>query len=384
MIKISAKEQCCGCSACLHICPKHCILFKEDKEGFLYPTVDDSLCIDCGLCEKVCPVINQDEERLPLKVYAAKHPDESIRLKSSSGGIFTFLAEQVIDEGGVVFGARFNEKWEVIHDYAETKDGLAPFRGSKYVQSFIGDSYKQVEMFLKAGRKVMFTGTPCQIAGLKKYLRREYDNLLTVDFVCHGVPSPKVWRMYLQEEITRHRRVDENTILTGINFRDKSTGWSKFSFVLSFSTVSTEEKRDIIMSSVFTENDYMEVFLSNLSLRPSCFSCPAKSGKSGADVTIGDFWGIETSLPEYDDNGISLILVNKDVIELPVVGKYIMPQTFSQALRKNTMINESVQLPLNRTVFMKMLNVLGFSNSFHLVTNSNPFCGLIRKLCRII
>ena len=168
MIKIIDKEQCCGCSACLHICPKHSITFKEDKEGFLYPHVNTETCIDCGLCERVCPVLNQNEERIPEKVYAAKHEDDEIRMKSSSGGIFTLLADQILDEGGVVFGARFNDKWEVIHDYTETKEGLAPFRGSKYVQSYIGDSYKIAETFLKSGRKVMFTGTPCQIAGYKK------------------------------------------------------------------------------------------------------------------------------------------------------------------------------------------------------------------------
>ena len=232
MIKIIQKEQCCGCSACLHICPKHSISFREDKEGFLYPQVDTATCIDCGLCEKVCPVLNQGEERMPLKVYAAKHADDEIRMKSSSGGIFTLLADQIIDKGGVVFGARFNENWEVVHDYTETKEGLAPFRGSKYVQSNIGNSYKQVEEFLKTGREVMFTGTPCQVAGLKKFLRIDYENLLTVDFVCHGVPSPMVWRKYLAEEIVRQ---GNNPVVTGVNFRDKSTGWKKFSFVLNFS-----------------------------------------------------------------------------------------------------------------------------------------------------
>ena len=203
MIKIQDKSQCCGCEACRNICPKQCILMQEDKEGFLYPEVNLADCIDCGLCEIACPVLHPAKERIPVAVCAAKHYDDNIRLASSSGGVFTFIAEQVIDEGGVVFGARFNDQWEVIHDYVETKEKLSCFRGSKYVQSRIGDTYKQVLHFLQSGRKVLFTGTSCQIVGLKLFLRKEYDNLLTVDVICHGVPSPKVWKKYLNEKQKR-------------------------------------------------------------------------------------------------------------------------------------------------------------------------------------
>lgn len=318
MITVVNKEQCCGCSACLHICPKHSISFKEDSEGFWYPHVDLSSCVNCGLCEKVCPVINQDSEREPIAVYAAKHPDDSVRLKSSSGGIFSLLAEQIIGQGGVVFGAKFNDKWEVIHDYVETPEGLEAFRGSKYVQSYIGDSYVCAESFLKAGRKVMFTGTPCQIAGLKKFLRREYENLLAVDIICHGVPSPKVWRMYLEEEISCKEYIGKNTTLvsskvsptiTGVNFRDKSNGWKKYSLVLNFSEETAIGKQNTVLSSMFTDNIYMRAFLSNLTLRPSCYNCPAKGGKSGADITIGDFWGVENVFPEFDDGkGVSVVV----------------------------------------------------------------------------
>ena len=285
MIEITNKEQCCGCSACVHICPKHSISFYEDKEGFLYPQVDLETCVDCGLCEKVCPVINKESEREPLEAYAAKNDNESIRLKSSSGGIFTLLAEKIIDEGGVVFGARFNEDWEVVHDYTDTIEVLEPFRGSKYVQSCMGESYRQVENFLKADRNVMFTGTPCQIAGLRRFLRKDYMNLLTVDIICHGVPSPLVWRKYL--ETKTKEQCDAVPLLTGVSFRDKSAGWKKFSLVLKFSTELDGGEQVTTMSSIFNDNDYMRAFLSNLSLRKSCYNCPAKSGKSGADITIG-------------------------------------------------------------------------------------------------
>ena len=242
MIDIKEKNNCCGCSACVQICPKQCISMAADNEGFLYPQVNSAICIDCGLCEKVCLVINQSAPREPLVVYAAKNNNEDIRLKSSSGGIFTLLAEKVIEEGGVVFGAKFDADWNVIHDYTETIEGLAAFRGSKYVQSIIGDNFKTAKQFLNNGRKVLFSGTPCQIAGLKKYLRKEYDNLLTVDVVCHGVPSPMVWRDYLDYKRAK-RAAGKNTVssslkelpvITGISFRDKTKGWKKYGFRICY------------------------------------------------------------------------------------------------------------------------------------------------------
>lgn len=199
MISIQDKDKCCGCAACVQVCPKQCFSFEEDKEGFRYPVADRIKCIDCGLCEKVCPVINQYEATNPIKVYAAINKDEVIRMQSSSGGIFTLLAEKVIREGGVVFGAAFDENWEVQHTYVETIKDLAKLRTSKYVQSRMEDNYQRAKAFLKQGRKVMFTGTSCQIAGLKHFLRKDYDNLLAVDVICHGVPSPMVWRDYLLE-----------------------------------------------------------------------------------------------------------------------------------------------------------------------------------------
>lgn len=201
MIKIEDKKKCCGCTACVQVCPKQCIDLIEDTEGFLYPKVNKKSCVECGACENVCPFTFTLQPRMnPLVSYAAKNRDEDVRKESSSGGIFTALAENVINEGGVVFGVRFDEKWNPVFDYTETVDGLAAFRGSKYVQSTVGDSFKQVRSFLKANRKVLFSGTPCQVAGLKLFLRHEYDNLLTVEVVCHGVPSPGVWRKYLGEK----------------------------------------------------------------------------------------------------------------------------------------------------------------------------------------
>lgn len=200
MIHITDKKNCCGCSACVQRCPKQCIRLEEDTEGFLYPQVDEETCIKCGLCEKVCPILNQADKLSVLEVLAVKNPNDEERMNSSSGGVFLPLAKEVINQGGVVFGAVYDESWEVHHVYAEKIEDVYPMMGSKYLQSKIENSFKDAEHFLKQGREVLFVGSPCQIAGLRTYLRnKEYPNLLAVDFLCHGVPSPGVWRRYLAE-----------------------------------------------------------------------------------------------------------------------------------------------------------------------------------------
>ena len=239
--------------SCVQKCPKGCIVMVEDEEGFLYPQVNSSLCIDCRLCEKICPVINQANEKEPVKVYAAVNKDEKILNQSSSGAIFTLVAEKIIAEGGVVFGAAFNENWEVCHTFVEKNEDLTKLRGSKYVQSRIGTSYRDVESFLKKGRKVLFTGTPCQISGLRKFLRKDFDNLYCLDVICHGSPSPGVWRSYLQAVMSRPKGVvggnsvllslKEMPVITGISFRDKTIGWRKYGFVLQGKSASEAEIR---------------------------------------------------------------------------------------------------------------------------------------------
>lgn len=292
MIRISDKINCCGCSSCAQQCPKGCIMMKQDEEGFLYPQVDSTTCIDCGLCEKVCPELGSNEKRNPTQAIAAINKKDDIRLSSSSGGIFTLLAEKILKENGVVFGARFDDDWQVTLDYTETPENLSVFRGSKYVQARVGDTYKQCERFLKDGRKVLFSGTPCQIAGLNHYLRREYENLYLVDIACHGVPSPKVWRKYLAEK---------NQKPLSILFRNKRNGWRNY-----FLTIESTEK---LYCVPFNEDPYFLAFVRNLTLRPSCFACPFKSGSSGSDITLADFWGVEILCESmYDDKGTSLVL----------------------------------------------------------------------------
>lgn len=324
MIQILDKKDCCGCNACVQRCPKQCIKMQPDNEGFQYPLVDTTLCIDCKLCEKVCPIINDSTPQQPLKVYAAYNADEEVRSQSSSGGIYTLLAVATIKEGGVVFGVKFNEEWIPEFGYTETMEGIAPFRGSKYIQAIVGNAYKQAEDFLKNGRKVLFCGTPCQVSGLNKFLRKEYDNLLTVDIICHGVPSPKVWNMYLREKCYRLMNVNDgsNSKSTGfdstyyskietINFRSKVAGWGKYRFFIKLTDLGENKKESVAISEARNKNEYMRAFLSNIILRPSCYNCPAKQGRSHSDITIADFWGIDVIDPNFnDDKGCGAVLIN--------------------------------------------------------------------------
>lgn len=332
MIGIKDKAKCCGCEACVQICPRQCIDLKADIEGFLYPTVNLKNCINCGLCEKTCPVINKEDIRLPMACYAAVNPNEGERLQSSSGGVFILLAKQIISEGGIVFGACFDENWNVVHRYSKTMDGLYPFMGSKYVQSHISNSYVSVREFLNKGIKVLFSGTPCQNAGLLRYLHKKYDNLITVDFICHGVPSPKIWQQYLEEvknianqNVNRgalytegsfsekHKCKDRCVSFKRISFRDKSYGWKKFclTFTLAKPSISGDTN-SVRVSHAHNEDSYFLGFNDfNLYLRPSCMKCPAKSLRSGSDITLADFWGIDTLYPDLnDDKGISAVMVN--------------------------------------------------------------------------
>ena len=304
MINIIKKEDCVGCNGCLQICPKRCIAMQEDEQGFLYPEVDAEQCINCGLCEKVCPVINQYEPTEPLYAYAAKNVDTNIQNTSSSGGVFYALTEKVINGGGLVVGARFNENWEVVHDYSETLEGVRKFQRSKYVQSKIGDPYIKAREFLNQDRKVLFSGTPCQIAGLKRFLRKDYvERLIAVDIACHGVPSPKIWLEYL-DEITSSMSLSKDSI-SQINFRDKRYGWDKYGMSITFEKKSKSEE----YFSPMHQNIYRQGFLKNLYLRPSCYACPAKCGKSQSDLTLADFWGINNFYIElYNEGYYSLVL----------------------------------------------------------------------------
>lgn len=298
---------CNGCSACVNKCPKHCIEMVKDQEGFLYPAIMESQCIDCHLCEKVCPVLNKRETVLPVRVYVARNSDAIVVKRSSSGGIFSLFALNILRKGGVVFGARFNDKFEVIHDYIADEKELGLLQGSKYIQSDLNKTFTEVKSLLKIGRKVLFSGTPCQIAGLKSFLGIKYENLLTVDFICHGVPSPGVWKSYLTETL-KELNIESLDKVTRISFRDKIIGWKRFGFSISYH--STENKA-LSFTETLDKNHFLKGFISNLYLRPSCHHCLFKNWSSGSDITIADAWGVENIYPELnDDKGYNLVIIS--------------------------------------------------------------------------
>ena len=324
---------------------------ERDEEGFDYPIVDTDRCIECHKCERVCPFMKLDEPREPQAVYAACATDEGLREASSSGGLFTLLAEDTLRRGGVVFGARFDEAWSVCHDYTETIEGLAPFRGSKYLQSRIGESYRQAEQFLKEERPVLFTGTPCQIKGLVHYLGHAYDNLMTVDVVCHGVPSPMVWQRYLTT-----LRAGQGEI-TGITFRDKSvSGWRRYDFVAQ-STGGGNVRQ------FYGDNIYVRGFLHDLYLRPSCYACMAKGGRSQSDLTLGDYWGVERTCPDLDraldeDKGTSVVMIHSERGRRLLEGLPCRYQetNYASAVAGNPAIEQSVTEPPKRQLFFAQLD----------------------------
>lgn len=300
MICINNKADCCGCGSCVEICPRQCISFKEDAEGFMYPEVNMQECIECGLCEKRCPVLSEYKSiNYTREAYGAYIKDESARAKSSSGGIFGAIAESVLLDGGFVCGAAFDEEFQVSHVMIDSLEQLDLLRGSKYLQSSNKGIYTQVKKKLVEGKTVLYSGTACQVAGLKKYLAKEYDKLITIDVLCHGVPSPKLWKKYIDElSDFRRNRIDN------VMFRNKNSGWKSYSVKIDLADGNGVYEK-------YPQNQYMRLFLSNICLRPSCHSCKYKSMERPSDITMGDFWGIEQKVPELDDDkGTSVIQIN--------------------------------------------------------------------------
>ena len=351
MINIQDKSLCCGCSACAQKCPKQCIKMTQDEEGFLYPVVDNNLCINCGLCEKVCIELHPYPEHYPEKVFAVKNRNEDIRKDSSSGGLFTAIASYIIEKyNGIVFGVQFDEHFQAVFSYTESLSGLQRYRGSKYVQASVNTAYNDVEVFLKSGRYVLFCGTSCQVAGLKRYLVKEYEKLFTLDFICHGVPSPLIWDKYLQERIVG----DSLTRIVSVKMRDKQYGWKRSSLKI------VEDYGNKSITKQFAKTSYGKLFLSDNSLRQSCFKCPAKGGSANSDLTMADFWGADIFYKDFDDNkGITLAIINNHRIMYLLEGldnvNYIEP-TFDQVFSANSGYFKSVLFKESRTECFRMLN----------------------------
>lgn len=304
MIDIKNKVDCCGCYSCYSICAHNAIAMVADKEGFVYPKVDANKCIDCGMCENVCPISHPREQTSLKDSFILQYKSDSIRKQSSSGGAFTAIAEWIIKQGGVVFGAEFNKAFEVEHNYTETVEGLSRFRGSKYVQSNIGDSYSQAKQFLKSGKTVLFTGVPCQISGLLNYLRKPYDNLYTIEVICHGVPSPLVWREYLKYQENKHR-----SKITNVSFRDKSLGYA--------STMKIQFENGQVYRRGHESDIMLRLFFSEITSRPSCYDCKFKGIERQSDFSIYDCWSIRQFNKEWDDDkGTSNVIINTEKAQL--------------------------------------------------------------------
>ena len=303
MINIIRKPNCCGCWACISSCPTKCIDMKEDEEGFRYPVVDTEKCIDCHLCEKVCPIINVEPEKANQnqKGYLLQIKDDDIRKHSTSGGAFTAIASWVIKQGGVVFGAALdNENYEVHHRYTEFLDGLEQFRISKYVQSHVDDCFIKVKDFLKEGRWVCFSGTPCQIEGLYHYLRKkQYDKLVLVDVVCYGIPSPGVFKDYMQ-----WKQKEIGGKFKRILFREKILSYNYTSF-----SVYNEDPKKNYHKGVESEQ-FMRSFFSNINVRPSCYDCRFKKRYRVSDFTIWDCYDVKAFSRNFDENGTNRMLVH--------------------------------------------------------------------------
>ena len=294
------RADCSGCESCANICPENAITMTRDATGFAYPKINPELCIKCGKCDSACPTLNFKAKAIEAfpPTFVATYQNDKILRRSSSGGAFTALSEIILNRGGVVFGAGFDKNWHVVHSAARTLDELENLRGSKYVQSQIGDVYRQVKDALKA-TSVLFSGTPCQCAGLKHFLGKDYDNLLTVEIVCHGTPPPGLWEDYIDELNYAHE-------IKHINFRSKRDGWKVAQMEIHFSDRPYYAK-------LLSKTPYGKMFLRGISERPSCHSCKFKFPNGQSDLILGDAWGVMDFAPEmYDNRGVSLIIVNTD------------------------------------------------------------------------
>ena len=290
MIELVGKEKCSGCSACFNACRVGALSMEIDDTGFWFPQINGEKCVECGACVKACPALDKPEyvSEAP-KAYIVQNKDDEIRRQSTSGGAFTAIAKSIIAKGGVVFGAAIDGEYKVSHIWVDKDADLAKFRNSKYVQSWTGNSYRETEKYLKSGREVCFSGTPCQIYGLKKYLGKEYENLLTVDVMCRAVPSPKVLEKYLEYQKEKYPNYDR------IAFRDKGRGYS-------YSGVALYHGDKVLYRGGSESDPWLRLFLGGYCNRETCHECMYQDGARASDITLWDCWGTQNYAPDWDDN----------------------------------------------------------------------------------
>lgn len=370
-------NNCTGCGACGAVCPTQAITLCKDSNGFRYPTVDKELCVNCMRCQKVCPCLKDTVASSELSLWAIRNKDEEVLHSSSSGGLFSLLAMVYLRNGGVVCGCAMDDDCKGgSHIIIESADALSRLRGSKYIESSVGDCLATVKKFLDAGRHTLFCGTPCQIAGLKSYLNRQYDQLLTVDFICHGVSSPAVWKRYVETV-----EQEQNKMAVSASFRDKTIGWHSFSVKLAFSDGSTFTKK-------LSESLFMRGYLENLFLRNSCYSCRFKGDNYYSDLTMADFWGIDEFFPELDDNkgyslGVAHTQNGQKILEQIQPYADMMELTHSQAFKRNQSYYHKATGNLFRNRALKEFKHMPFAQVIE------KYCGLSlaakvrRKLSRV-
>lgn len=351
---------CTGCKTCAELCPSHAISMALNKEGFDYPMVNPIKCISCGLCLKKCAAVEPNSQIGLQTAYSGYIKDKNKLERSSSGGAFTALAESVLDDGGVVFGCAFNESHEAIHISASNSIDLEKLKGSKYVQSDIGLCHFEIKEFLEKGRKVLFTGTPCQVSALINFLHRDYDNLYTCDVICHGVPS----KMLFQEHLKWIGEKNNGEVLS-YQFRcKKKNGWS-----LTYETIikkkNGHKKR---IENIASLDPYYEAFLRGLTYRESCYKCIYSTPHRVGDITIGDFWGIESYKPEYaNTNGVSAIIINskqgRELCERVKDRMELYEVDYHELVKRNGNLHEPSQRPKERDLIYKSVISDGYDRT---------------------
>lgn len=372
MKEIIEKTKCTGCTSCMNICPKKAISMKCDSEGFKYPFIDQKKCIDCGLCKKTCPVLNTNTNKSLKKCFVAYAKDDKYKLDSSSGGIFPIIATKILNENGIVIGAAFDKNKKLKHfSITDIKD-LNKLEGSKYLQSDLENIFSYVKENI-SNKKILFVGTPCQVAGLKSYLKNDCNNLICIDLFCHGVPSPKLFKKYIDE-----LEKENKDILTDYKFRDKTTGWDSYSNTAVFENSKKSELQ--------INNNYMKLFLSDVSLRESCFNCNFKLENKYSDLTLGDFWGVKKYYPEmYNKKGVSAIIINtskgEELFKLIENDLEYKSCNVEQISVGNPCLIRSVERPIKRDLFFKKIDNESINN---LIKEFTPKVSYITKIKNII
>lgn len=360
MIEIKEKSQCCGCTACSSICPKKAIVMKQDEEGFMYPIIDKSKCVNCGLCDKVCPIKNVKENKNSQHAYIFQNADDKIRRESTSGGAFTAIAEYVIDNNGIVYGAVFDDKYKVIHKGIDNKEELYKFRNSKYVQSEMENCYSEIKEYLNKGKLVCFSGTSCQVEGLKNYLGKHYENLILVDVVCRAVPSPLIWKKYLNMRQKQYKDISK------IMFRDKYYGY-KYSN-LSIYSKNSDKKQEY--NKGVDSDPYLRAFFTNICDRPSCYDCKFKKLHRESDITIWDCFNVEKFDKNFDDDkGTSRVLTHtengKNIIDILSQKNKVAEIDVEKATNGFLAMFQSVKKNDKREQFFKDANQLSEEELFN-------------------